>query len=607
MKKQIQLCIFIFLYNALFHHGMSDRTMITSYVKQQMSKTVLSPYYTAYTILNNEIVHKLLNIDSDSDETAVRILINSLICSSTNILNKLQTASKAIEEIVNTTDKHITQLLLDISNQEKHVYQSEQDVHQAQINLQHAQNQAIILQKSLHETQQSWNSANREVYYAYEEVAKARRCYIKQHKGLWGFIVRLFTGAAKPLCRIVNSAGITRAKKKRSITEEHLIHAYQRVQMYQENFASAQAHLIKTQMQMNIANTQLETTKTMLKEQRDQQQLTASLSKRLRTVEKHLANALGSSAVLQDEIANLIDYELVIEPLNTISNDMRQLNAIEWLGLNISTETSHQINVNLNKLIEILPKMPLNMLFSNETNNNCSLVSNIPVEIMSDIEQRRKRSTGDIPINETHQCSYPLGVFILSTERWVVRNIFYVRRETDQTIFITDQLNDSIVAWTKTATKGQIVAGGNGRGNALYQFNMPTAVLVDKTTNSFIICDAGNKRIIRWPRKHGTTSGTIMIKNIDCFGLAQDQQGYLYVSDTEKHEIRRYANGKYATGKVVAGGNGQGNDLNQFNFPGHIFVDGEQSIYVSDWNNARTMKWIKGAYQGMILRNRTGN
>ena len=35
-------------------------------------------------------------------------------------------------------------------------------------------------------------------------------------------------------------------------------------------------------------------------------------------------------------------------------------------------------------------------------------------------------------------------------------------------------------------------------------------------------------------------------------------------------------------GIVVAGGNGQGNQLNQLHDPTYLFVDEEQAVYVSD-------------------------
>ncbi|CAF4262256.1 unnamed protein product, partial [Rotaria sordida] len=44
-------------------------------------------------------------------------------------------------------------------------------------------------------------------------------------------------------------------------------------------------------------------------------------------------------------------------------------------------------------------------------------------------------------------------------------------------------------------TNGQVVAGGNGQGNRLDQLDHPTDVLIDKETDSLIICDRDNRRV----------------------------------------------------------------------------------------------------------------
>jgi hypothetical protein len=77
------------------------------------------------------------------------------------------------------------------------------------------------------------------------------------------------------------------------------------------------------------------------------------------------------------------------------------------------------------------------------------------------------------------------------------------------------------------------------------------------------------------------------------------------VSDTEKHEVRRYTGG-YTQGIVDAGGNGQGDHLNQLNWPHYTFVNGEQSVYVSDCCNHRVMKSMKGAKEGVVVAGGTG-
>ncbi|CAF4630358.1 unnamed protein product [Rotaria socialis] len=171
--------------------------------------------------------------------------------------------------------------------------------------------------------------------------------------------------------------------------------------------------------------------------------------------------------------------------------------------------------------------------------------------------------------------------------------------DDDQTVFIADTDNHRIVEWQIGEKTGQIVAGGNGAGNRIDQLYQPTNVVLDNETNSLIICDCGNQRVLRWPRRH-QASGEILIGNINCCGLAIDAQGFLYVSDTKKDEVKRFRIGE-SRGTKVAGSVGRGDNLNQLNWPTHIFVDRDQSVYVADTWNHRVMKWMKDAKEGIIV------
>ncbi|CAF3396479.1 unnamed protein product, partial [Rotaria socialis] len=185
----------------------------------------------------------------------------------------------------------------------------------------------------------------------------------------------------------------------------------------------------------------------------------------------------------------------------------------------------------------------------------------------------------------TNQLNHPLGLFV----------------DDDQTVVIAEYLNHRVMQWKNgDTTNGQVVAGGNGAGNGLNQLDHPTDVLIDKETDSLIICDYGNRRVVRWFHRSGTTQGEIFISNIYCYGLAMDEQRYLYALDYIKNEVRRYKLGANI-GTLVAGGNGQGTGLNQLNGPTYLFVDRHHSVYVSDYNNHRVMKWNKGAKEGIVV------
>ncbi|CAF4031574.1 unnamed protein product [Rotaria sp. Silwood2] len=171
--------------------------------------------------------------------------------------------------------------------------------------------------------------------------------------------------------------------------------------------------------------------------------------------------------------------------------------------------------------------------------------------------------------------------------------------DDDQTIYIADYWNHRMVEWKFGATTGRVVAGGNGEGNRSDQLSYPTDVIIDKKIDSLIVCDYVNKRVVRWPRQNDTYGETV-VSNIGCWGLAMDDDGFIYVADYDKHAVRRYRIGENQ-GTIVAGGNGQGNRLDQLNCPRYVFIDRDHSIYVSDYGNHRVMKWMKGAKQGIVV------
>ncbi|CAF4215596.1 unnamed protein product, partial [Adineta steineri] len=189
--------------------------------------------------------------------------------------------------------------------------------------------------------------------------------------------------------------------------------------------------------------------------------------------------------------------------------------------------------------------------------------------------------------NESNQLDGPYGIFI----------------DKKKNIFITDFNNHRIVEWKYNAKEGQIIVGGNGKGRRIDQLNRPTDVIVDQQNNSIIVADQWNRRVIQWSNQ----KQQILIDDILCWGLAMDKHGFLYVSDVEKNEVRRWKMGEYnKEGIVVAGGNGRGDKINQFSCPAFIFVDEDQSVYISDRDNHRVMKWRKDATEGTIVAGGNG-
>lgn len=183
--------------------------------------------------------------------------------------------------------------------------------------------------------------------------------------------------------------------------------------------------------------------------------------------------------------------------------------------------------------------------------------------------------------NASNQLCGPYGIYV----------------DFDQTVYVADTGNHRIVEWKAGVTDGRIVAGGNGKGSGINQLNEPCDVIIDQQSESLIISDRGNDRVLQWFRGK-PTSEKVLIESTFCRGLRMDNNGLLYTVDISV--VRQYRVGMMP-GIVVAGDNEMGALNNQLNSPIFLFIDEDSSIYVSDYNNHRVMKWMRGAKEGIVV------
>ena len=175
----------------------------------------------------------------------------------------------------------------------------------------------------------------------------------------------------------------------------------------------------------------------------------------------------------------------------------------------------------------------------------------------------------------------------------------YLFLDGNQFLYINEWSNPRVTKWKLGSMVGQIVAGGNGQGSRNDQLSNSVGVVVDRGRDSLFISDFGNNRIVQWSLQ-GARSGKTIISDVSSNGLTMDEQGFLYVTDIVKNEVRRWRVGERQE-TLVAGGNGRGNRLNQFAGPRQVFVDQNHSVYVSEWYNNRVTKWVRGATEGIVV------
>ncbi|CAF0826638.1 unnamed protein product [Rotaria sordida] len=77
------------------------------------------------------------------------------------------------------------------------------------------------------------------------------------------------------------------------------------------------------------------------------------------------------------------------------------------------------------------------------------------------------------------------------------------------------------------------------------------------------------------------------------YGLYVDDDQIIYVADESNHRIVEWKWGA-TSGQVVAGGNGKGSGDHQLSYPLDVIVDKERdSLIISDWWNRRVVRWLR--------------
>jgi len=85
--------------------------------------------------------------------------------------------------------------------------------------------------------------------------------------------------------------------------------------------------------------------------------------------------------------------------------------------------------------------------------------------------------------------------------------------------------------------------------------------------------------VLKWSRQNQTNQGEIFIGNIACWRIAIDNERLIYISDTDKHQVRKYKIGE-TNGTIVAGGHGKDSHLiNLMNQLIYLLININQFIY----------------------------
>jgi hypothetical protein len=168
-------------------------------------------------------------------------------------------------------------------------------------------------------------------------------------------------------------------------------------------------------------------------------------------------------------------------------------------------------------------------------------------------------------------------------------------------VYLSDYANSRITKWSVSASTGTLLAGNNGIGSGLNQFNAQWGMYVDSASTNMYIADRANQRVLQW--FPGASTGTVVAGVTGSAGSTAtllnnpgavlfDSAGYMYVLDALNYRVQRFIVGNTAGTTILSFTTGSAsNQLSASAFPYLMSFDTTGNLYLGDFGNNRIQSY----------------
>ncbi|CAF3850438.1 unnamed protein product [Rotaria sp. Silwood1] len=338
----------------------------------------------ADTNTTETVIHEATQPTTSEDR--LKALVDKLRVATTNVYNNLKTASSECGRLRTTLNEGIVSTILAISKQEELCREVNTTIDKLTSEIPNQEQQVAFAEQVVRERQEAVARAEQAVRDAEDNVEKARLCRGKRRRrrfigggggGWWNKVVEkpvndayrqhiekpiapiLEQTIVKPVCSVINMEGIDRAKEAKSKAQDMLSDAQNRLNKERETLATKRSELSNAYTQRNEAEERRQTLNRELSELQSKYSVISLFSEQFLNVTTHISTVLGDSRTLNTEIKRLLDFELVIEPLNALAQGMVKDELMSAFGFEISTSTIATVGSILDRLAKRLESFPL--------------------------------------------------------------------------------------------------------------------------------------------------------------------------------------------------------------------------------------------------------
>ncbi|CAF1044768.1 unnamed protein product [Didymodactylos carnosus] len=336
----------------------------TKWYENRMSTEVVPPYKHAYVVIQQQILNPLILADVEKledDEAAVIQLAKHIHCAANDIHNNLGKAVAASSNINQKIEEIQAQTVSAMSVKEDEIRQLESNIHTTSASIHSTEVQLSQAENDVRQKENDVNIATANWRQAEQDVNKARHCIGKRFLGKIGDIVKKpFKIVEKSVCSVVNNGGINRAKDRRNEAGNALSLAQRTAGHFRQQLHDLRVRKSNFDTQLNELKARLHLLQSTRNELQQQQRHTSTVTNQLKQAIQHLESFNSTSSVLVTILKRLVEFDILIQPLNAIYNEMLNSHIMaQFPDGQISAETIQQVKESVEKLSAILPTMPL--------------------------------------------------------------------------------------------------------------------------------------------------------------------------------------------------------------------------------------------------------
>ena len=167
----------------------------------------------------------------------------------------------------------------------------------------------------------------------------------------------------KPICAVLNYEGIKSARKRRGGAQGEVNAAREQLANHQRDLERQRVEQVNFSNQKTQVTAQLQTLSLSLSQLQSRQIILANMTQQVRKVVQHLGSFVSKSSVLYNELQDLVSFENLVKPLNSIVTELIEngVTTKEIAGATQISSVEVQLTSDILDLIKArVPSLPLN-------------------------------------------------------------------------------------------------------------------------------------------------------------------------------------------------------------------------------------------------------